>query len=109
MKTTQMIGDAKDLENKGYKSIIQVFQHKEQKDKQGIIINPDIDNLSLVLGISRLNRLVSNLLNISYDDFLSLLKSGADFDNRYGNLNLSEEQIQKIVDKEIPPFLRRQK
>lgn len=89
---------------KDYDEVFSVHVNKERKDKQAIMINPKIDSDIILLSASRLNQVIAKSLGIPYEKYLALLKNSYNFTQKYENLNLTEEQLMKIIEKEQKGF-----
>lgn len=78
--------------------------NKDKPDKMAIMFDYEQEVSQLMLGVSRINRVLAKALNIDFPDFLEMLKRATFFDERYGNLNLSEEQLKAMIDKDLKGF-----
>ena len=99
----------KEMDEMGFVEIFSVYGDKDG-NKQAFCVSPEIDTTVILIALYRLGKVLSKSLNVPYDVLIDNLKSCDNFTERYGNLDLSEEQLQKMVDKELnPSSLRRQK
>ena len=94
--------DNKNLED--FDELVAVYQDKKKDDKQAISINPNYPTDKILLGVSRLNQVLAKAMDMSYDDYLKLMKNAHDFTNKYENLNLSDEQLKRMIEKETRGF-----
>lgn len=99
--TKEIIIDNKEEKMSNFDDVFKVLVNKKDSSKQAIVINPNIPEDILLLSVSRLNRVLAKHIGMPYEAFLSLLKNAYNFDEKYGNLDLSEEQLKKIIDKEV--------
>ena len=86
---------------KDYTEIIQVFQSKEKEDRMALTINPETKPENLLLGASRMNIAISNLLGMNYKTYLKLMEDTNLFCAKTEKLDLSEEQLKKMINKNI--------
>jgi uncharacterized metal-binding protein YceD (DUF177 family) len=103
MKITKAEKKSFDLEKmeKDYNLAIGVWVDKKDDSKQGIIIDPNIKGEVLMHCCQRLNRVMAQMMDISYPEFLKILKNCYVFDERTKNLELTDEQLKKMIDKDI--------
>ena len=95
-----------DMEKQGLVSAIEIYQDKNKEDRQAICINPELPITTIMLCASRLNRIVSEMAGIPYNNYLQILK-GAAQTTRYEDLDLSEEQMDKLINKDVNDVLNR--
>lgn len=88
-------------ELKDFDEIICVYQDKNRENRQAISINSDVKIETLLLCALRLNQAISKITNIPYSEYLKMMKNVPDFSSRVGNLDLSDEQLQKIIEKDV--------
>ncbi len=90
-----------DIELNDFEDVFNVLVNEKDNCKVAITINPDISNTILMVCASRLNRIIAKHIDMSYEDFLEGLKRAYFFDCKYGNLNLTEEQLEKMINKDL--------
>lgn len=100
MKITEKILSDDKKQLKEFDEVFQVLVNKKDNSKQAIIINPNVSEPILLLCASRLNRVLAKEIGIPYETFLEILKNSYSFDEKYGNLDLSDEQLEKLIKKE---------
>ena len=103
--TEKILSDDDKKQLKEFDEVFQVLVNKKDDSKQAIIINPNVSEPILLLCASRLNRVLAKEIGMPYETFLKILKNSYSFDEKYGNLDLSDEQLEKIIEKETrKPF-----
>ena len=65
------------------------------------MINPEATSEEIMLAVHQLNNVVAKNLGIPFEEFLAMLKNTYQFSARADKLDLSEEQLQKMIDKEF--------
>lgn len=86
---------------KDFHNTIEIYTHNEVSYRQAVMINPEATSEEIMLAVHQLNQVVAKNLGIPYEEFLSMLKNAYQFSARTDNLDLSEEQLQKMIDKEF--------
>lgn len=86
---------------KDYHDTIKVYTHNKVSYRQAVIINPKATSQEVMLGVHQLNNVIAKNLGIPYDEFLSMLKDTYKFSARADNLDLSDEQLNRMIDKEF--------
>lgn len=101
MKISQVKMD-NEIVPEGYELLVGCIVDSKKEDRMGIIFgSQDIDVTQMLTAVSRINRIVAKTIDIPYPTFLKILDGAAKFDEKYGSLNLSEEQLEKMVGKEL--------
>lgn len=93
-----------DDELEGYTQVLAVYQDNNKSDRQAIIIDSDFELKSILLCTYRLNQTISKMMNIHYDEYLKLMKNTHNFVSKTEKLDLSEEQLQRMIEKDIRGF-----
>lgn len=102
MKVTKAeICNGKPKELKDYDLAIEIYVNKEREDKIAIISNPEMDMYQLMYCAYQLNQVLAKASGLELDEYLKLIKNVNNFSNRFGDMPLTEEQLQKLVEKDI--------
>lgn len=90
----------------GYELIVGCYADEKDVNKMAVMldINKQTTPSDILLAVSRINRIVAKTINIPYPAFLKMLDGTAKYDEKYGSLNLSEEQFEKMVGKELKGY-----
>lgn len=85
----------------GYELIVGCYADEKDVSKMVVMlgINEQTNPSDILLAVSRINRIVAKAVDIPYPAFLKMLDGAAKFDEKYGSLNLSEEQLEKWLGK----------
>ena len=102
MKVTKAeISNGKPKELKDYDLAIEIYVNKEREDKIAIISNLEMDMHQLMYCAYQLNQVLAKASGLELDEYLKLIKNVNNFSNRFGDMPLTEEQLQKLVEKDI--------
>lgn len=88
----------------GYELIVGCYADEKDVSKMAVMLDINKQTNDILLAVSRINRIVAKAVDIPYPAFLKMLDGAAKFDEKYGSLNLSEEQLEKMVGKELKGY-----
>ena len=90
--------------DENFNEAFSVYSDKNQKDRAAVIINPNLDVSTLLLCASHFNQALAKTIDIPYETYLKMMGKTYSFTERYGNLNISDEQLEKLIEKDIRKF-----
>lgn len=84
----------------GFELVVGAYADPNDSNRTAVVFGSQ-NTKELLLAASRINRIIAKTINIPYPAFLKMLDASAKLDEKYGNMNLSDEQLKKIAGKEL--------
>lgn len=97
------IKEIKEEKPDGFELVVGVYADPNDSNRTAVVFGSQ-NTKELLLATSRINRIIAKTINIPYPAFLKMLDTSAKLDEKYGSLNLSEEQLEKMVGKELKGY-----